>query len=45
MAGEVIIFSGSFDVTATLSKEVQFLDGHDIPVQLFTESKYLVDVI
>ena len=45
MAGEVIAFSDMFDVAGTMSEEVGFLMNRRIPVQLFTDSKSLLDVI
>ena len=44
MAAEVIAFSDMFDVAITLSDEIKQLYGHDIPLQLFTDSKSLFDV-
>ena len=45
MAGKVIAFSDLFDVAATLSDELQAVLGKKVPVQLFTDSKSLFDVI
>ena len=45
MAGEVIAFSDLFDVAATLASEIGTVLGKKIPVQLFTDSKSLFDVI
>ena len=45
MAGEVIAFSDMFDVAGTMSEEVGFFVNRRTPVQLFTDSKILFDVI
>ena len=45
MAGEVIAFSDMVDVAIMLSDEIKQLFGHDIPLQLFTDSTLLIDVI
>ena len=45
MAGEVIAFSGRFDVERTLGAELSTMLGRHILVQLFTNSKSLSDVI
>lgn len=45
MAGEVIEFSDLFDVAATLADEISSIMGKKIPVQFFTDSKSVFDVI
>ena len=45
MAGEVIAFSDLFDVAVTISLELRHLLDIEVPVQLFTDSKCLFDVI
>ena len=45
MAGEVIAFSDLFDVATTLGAQLSTILGRQIPVQLFTDSKSLLDVI
>ncbi len=45
MGGEVIAFSDLFDRVSTLAAEIGTIYGRRIPVQLFTDSKSLFDVI
>ena len=45
MAGEVIAFSDLFDMGAVLAAELGIMIGCTVPVQLFTDSKSLFDVI
>ena len=45
MAGKVIAFSDLFDVAATLYHKLGEVLGKKVPVQLFTDSESLFDVI
>ncbi len=45
MGGEVIEFTDLFDRGSTLAAEFSTIYGRRIPVQLFTDSKSLFDVI
>lgn len=45
MAGEIIAFSDMFDVAITLAEELKTMYRIPIPLQLFTDSKSLFDII
>lgn len=45
LGGEIFAFSDMFDIAATLVKELQYIYGKDIPLQLMTDSKSLFDII
>lgn len=45
MAGEVIAFSGTFDILSTLSAELKTLAEHRVPFRLLTDIKCLFCVM